>query len=64
MDYKEANISGLKIQYRKWKVRDKIELDKIELDSNLTTLEKQSSSRTSSSRSVLYVLNCTECFPI
>ena len=52
MDYKEANISGLKIQYRKWKVRDKIELDKIELDSNLTTLEKQLRKRN------VFVYNC------
>lgn len=51
-EYREVTISGMTLEYRKWKVRDKMELDRIETDSNLSTTEKQIQKRK------VFVYNC------
>lgn len=51
-EFKKVNISGLDIQFRKWKVKDKTLLDQIESDTTLNPLEKSLRKRQ------VFVYNC------
>ena len=51
-EYNTVNISGLEIQFRKWKVKDKTLLDQIDLDTSLSPLEKSLKKRQA------FVYNC------
>jgi len=51
-EYKTVELSGLEIQYRKWKVREKLDLDKVDLNSSLDTIQRQLEKRK------IFVYNC------
>lgn len=51
-EYIKTTISGIEIEYRKWKVKDKLELDKVDSDTSLTQLDRQLKKRE------IFVYNC------
>lgn len=52
VEYKKVTISGIDIEYRKWKVKDKLELDRIDSDTSLQQLDRQLKKRE------VFVYNC------
>lgn len=51
-EYRTATVSGMDIQYRKWKVKDKLELDKVDSDVTLDPVQKRIKKRE------IFVYNC------
>lgn len=52
IEYKTVTISGMDVQYRKWKVKDKLELDKVDGDLTLDNIQKSLKKRD------IFVYNC------
>lgn len=51
-EYSSAVISGMNIEFRKWKVREKLDLDVVDADNSITPTEKQVRKRE------IFVYNC------
>lgn len=52
IEYRTVSISGIDLEYRKWKVKDKLELDKIDADLTADNIQKMIRKRE------VFVYNC------